>query len=63
MGIYGTLGAVQHRDFQGVILAGDHACDKLYTNSHILAQRSHTDPPGKGGIVHQLPILEQLAQF
>ena len=63
LGVHWPVRAVQHRQLQGIVLAGDMGGDKLYPYPQILAQRSETGPARTGGGADSLAVPEQMPQL
>ena len=63
LGVHWPVRAVQHRQLQGIVLAGDMGGDKLYPYPQILAQRSEAGTPGVDRATYEPPISEQLPQL
>ena len=58
-----SLGAVQHRDLQGIIMIRVPGSDELHSDPQLLPQRSQTGSAREAGIGDGLAVPEQFSQF
>ena len=61
--VHHALRAVEHREADGVILAGDMGREKLRPYTQVLSEISHAHTTGKLRLIHEIAMFKQLSQF